>query len=58
MLDKLINRYLSRKFFIFMIATILLILKIIDQNIWLIITTAYMGAEGIIDLTRVMINKN
>jgi hypothetical protein len=41
-----------------MIATILLILKIIDQNIWLIITTAYMGAEGIIDLTRVMINKN
>jgi len=58
MLDDLINRYLSRKFFVFVIATILLILKIIDQNAWLIISGAYIGTEGIIDLTKIVMNKN
>jgi hypothetical protein len=58
MLDDLINRYLSRKFFVFMIATILLFFRIIDQSTWLIISGTYIGTEGIIDLTRVIFNKN
>jgi hypothetical protein len=58
MLDDLINRYLSRKFFVFVIATVLLILKVIDQNTWLIISGTYIGTEGVLDLMKVVMNKN
>jgi len=50
MLSNFIDRLLSRKFFIFIIGTIFLYLKIIDTTTWLYLCGLYLGIEGIADI--------
>jgi hypothetical protein len=45
----LLNRLASRKFQVFVLASIFLILKIISEQTWLIIALTYISAEGIAD---------
>jgi hypothetical protein len=45
----LLNRLASRKFQVFVLASIFLILKIISEQTWLIIALTYISAEGVAD---------
>jgi len=58
MIDEILNRYLSRKFIAFIIATLLLVFKIIDVNAWLIVLSIYLGIEGIPDAIVRVIEAN
>ena len=50
----LLNRLSSRKFQVFVLASIFLILKIISEQTWLIIALTYISAEGVADaITRI-----
>jgi len=47
-----LGKYISRKFLVFVIATILLLAGKLSEQIWLYLALAYMGVEGILDLIR------
>jgi hypothetical protein len=46
----IVNKFTSRKFLAFGISTILLCVGVIDPTTWMIVTSAFMGIEGILDL--------
>jgi hypothetical protein len=49
----LLDRLTSRKFQVFVLATVLLLFKVISEQTWLVIALAYISAEGISDaITR------
>jgi hypothetical protein len=52
MLERLLEKLASRKFWVFVLASILLFFKVIDQNIWFKIALFWMGVEGIYDIIR------
>jgi len=59
MLNNLIDKFLSKKLLVWIISTILLYFKIIDQNIWLYLTLTYLGIEGLLDtIIRWKLNLN
>lgn len=45
-------KFLSRKFIVLIIATVLLIFKTIDPTTWLYIALAYMGSNVVAKLVR------
>ena len=47
-----LGKYISRKFLVFVIATILLLVGKLSEQVWLYLALAYMGVEGILDLIR------
>jgi len=47
-----IVKFLSRKFIVLIIATILLVFKMIDQTTWLYIALAYMGTNVVAKLVK------
>jgi len=48
----IMNKLQSRKFWIFIIATVLLIFGKISDSTWLYIALAFIGVEGFIDIKR------
>jgi hypothetical protein len=52
MLERLLDKLASRKFWVLVFASILLFFKAIDENIWLKIALFWMGIEGICDILR------
>lgn len=52
MVGNYIDKFFSRKFFAFLIATLLLIFKVIDAQTWLIIVCAYIGVQGLVDIIK------
>jgi hypothetical protein len=52
MLERLLDKLASRKFWVLVFASILLFFKAIDENIWLKIALFWMGIEGIYDILR------
>lgn len=48
----MIFKYLSRKFIVFAIATLLLIFKRLDATTWLYVALAYMGVNVVAKLIR------
>jgi len=48
----IMHKLQSRKFWIFIIATVLLIFGKISDSTWLYIALAFIGVEGFIDIKR------
>ena len=44
--DFFLNRIFSRKLIVWIVGTVLLVLKIIDQNTWMILSLGYVGANS------------
>jgi hypothetical protein len=49
-LDKLLNKFISRKLLVFFIACIGLFLSNITSGDWVIVATAYIGIQGFTDI--------
>jgi hypothetical protein len=47
--DKIVGRLISRKFFVFLTATALLIWSTLDPNTWGMIAMIYIGGQTVID---------
>jgi len=47
--DKIVGRIISRKFFVFLTATALLIWSTLDPNTWGMIAMIYIGGQTVID---------
>ena len=48
-LDTLINKWISRKLFVFLIATILLWIADLESSDWTMIAFVYLGSQTILD---------
>jgi len=49
-LDKLLNKWISRKLLVFFVACIGLFLTKITSGDWVVIATAYIGIQGFTDI--------
>ena len=49
MLDRIIGRLISRKFFVFLTATALLVWSTLDPDTWGMIAMIYIGGQTVID---------
>ena len=47
--DKILNSWLSKKLFVFVIATVLALFGDLTSSDWVIIATTYIGTQGAID---------
>jgi hypothetical protein len=47
--DKILNSWLSKKLFVFVIATLLALFGDLTSSDWVIIATTYIGTQGAID---------
>lgn len=50
--DKYLNKFISRKLIVFIVATTGLFMKVIDGEQWVIISTAYMSIEGVTSIVQ------
>lgn len=48
-LDQILSKWLSRKLMVFMISAAALFTGKVDGDAWVILATAYIGTEGVID---------
>ena len=48
-LDTLINKWISRKLFVFIIATLLLWFADLESSDWTVIAVVYLGSQTILD---------
>ena len=48
-LDTLINKWISRKLFVFLTATILLWLADLESSDWTLIAVVYLGSQTVLD---------
>jgi hypothetical protein len=48
-LDTLINKWISRKLFVFLIATILLWIADLESSDWTMIAVVYLGSQTVLD---------
>lgn len=46
LIDKYVNKWVSRKLVVFAVASVGLFTKVIDSGDWVIISTAYISIEG------------
>ena len=49
-IDRNMNRLLSRKLFVWISTTILLVADKLDGDAWLAISLAYIGSQGVADI--------
>ena len=49
-IDRLVNKWISRKLLVFIIATIALFTKFITSSDWLIVSSIYLGTETTINI--------
>ena len=48
-IDKILNSWLSKKLFVFIIATLLALFGDLTSQDWVTIATVYIGTQGVID---------
>lgn len=48
-LDTLINKWISRKLFVFLVATCLLAFSDLDSSDWAMIAIVYLGSQTVLD---------
>jgi hypothetical protein len=48
-LDTLINKWISRKLFVFIVATVLLWLADLESSDWTMIAVVYLGSQTVLD---------
>lgn len=57
LLDSVLGYLVSKKLFVFMVASAFLVLSLIGENSWLIIAAVYLGGQSIIDSVASVIIK-
>lgn len=55
--DSVLAYLVSKKLFVFMVASVFLVLSLIGENSWLIIAAVYLGGQSIIDSVASVIIK-
>jgi len=48
-LDTLINKWISRKLFVFLVATVLLWIADLESSDWTLIAVVYLGSQTVLD---------
>ena len=48
-IDRILNKRISKKLFVFTVATLLAIFGDLTSSDWVIIATVYIGTQGVID---------
>ena len=56
-MDKLISKYIGRKFLVFTVGTVAWFFDKMDTSSWLILACVYMGIEGGLHLGKPFIEK-
>ena len=56
--DKALGKIISKKLLVWILATVFLLMKIIDKDQWFLITMLWMGAVGVIDIAKQFMNKD
>ena len=51
-LDRLLNKWISRKLLVFLVASVGLFLANITSRDWVIVATAYIGIQGFTDIVN------
>ena len=51
-LDRLLDKWISRKLLVFIIACVGLFINILDSYDWVVIATAYVGSETFITIVE------
>tara|TARA_B110000503_G_C6947864_1_gene329764 strand:+ start:526 stop:708 length:183 start_codon:yes stop_codon:yes gene_type:complete len=52
-LDNITQKYISRKFLVFLIGTALAIFGNLTSNDWVIVSSIYIGSQAIVDLAKI-----
>lgn len=47
--DRILNKRISKKLFVFVVATLLALSNQLESADWVIIATTYIGTQGVID---------
>ena len=56
-LDNITQKYISRKFLVFVIGTLLCLFNNLTSSDWVIISSIYIGSQAIVDLAKIYKNK-
>lgn len=51
-LDKVLNRFISRKLLVWAVATILMYFAKLESNDWVLISMVYLGSQGVLDIVE------
>ena len=56
-LDNITQKYISRKFLVFLIGTLLCLFNNLSSSDWVIVSSIYIGSQAIVDLAKIYKNK-
>jgi len=56
-LDNITQKYISRKFLVFVIGTGLALFGNLTSSDWVIVSSIYIGSQAIVDLAKIYKNK-
>jgi len=56
-LDNITQKYISRKFLVFVIGTGLALFGNLESSDWVIVSSIYIGSQAIVDLAKIYKNK-
>ena len=51
-LDRVLNRFISRKLLVWVVATILMYTAKIESGDWVLISMIYLGSQGVLDIVE------
>lgn len=54
-LDSTVNKWISRKLFVFLVASVALFRGVLDSSDWVIIATAYIAVQSFVDSVEKLI---
>lgn len=52
MVDKVINKAISRKLSVFVVGTLFLVMGVLMPEQWMQLAVAYVGAQGFVDIVQ------
>jgi len=52
-LDNITQKYISRKFLVFVIGTLLCLFSNLESSDWVIISSIYIGSQAVVDLAKI-----
>ena len=56
-LDNITLKYISRKFLVFIIGTLLALFGSLDSHDWVVVSSIYIGSQAIVDLAKIYKSK-
>jgi len=56
-LDNITQKYISRKFLVFVVGTLLCLFSNLDSHDWVIVSSIYIGSQAVVDLAKIYTNR-